>query len=66
MKRMWFVRAGAGLLLCLGVLSLFFLSPAGRAVQAFNQQNLVRVTEVREVDGQVYYRRLAPATGLLP
>jgi hypothetical protein len=66
MKRYAVVPAGAGLLLGLAMLFLFSLSPSCRTVQAFNQQNLIRVAEVHEVDGKVFYRRLAPVIDILP
>jgi hypothetical protein len=59
-----FSQAGAGLAFLLFL--TVFLSPPGEAVPAFNQSNLIRVAEVREVDGVYYYRRVAPVTELLP
>jgi hypothetical protein len=56
---------GFGLLLMLVLLTVF-LSPSGDSVQAFNQSNLIRVTEIREVDGQLYYRRVAPVSEIHP
>lgn len=66
MKRYRALCAGAGLLLCLTMLFLFFLFPSDQAVQAFNQQNLIRAVEVHEADGRLYYRRLAPVNDLFP
>lgn len=65
MHRMYLERAGVSMLLVC-TMFLVFLSPPGKAVQAFNQSNLIRVTEVREVDGQYYYRRVAPVTEFWP
>lgn len=53
-------------LLLMVVLLTVFLSPAGDSVQAFNQSNLIRVVEIREVDGQLYYRRVAPVYDIHP
>jgi hypothetical protein len=61
----FFGRVGVSMLLAFSLL-LVFLSPPGAVVQAFNQSNLIRVTEVREVDGQYYYRRAAPVAEFWP
>lgn len=58
-------RAGFSMLLMIMLLAVF-LSPPGEAVQAFNQSNLIRVTDVREVGGQYYYRRVAPVSEFMP
>ncbi|HZK25272.1 MAG TPA: hypothetical protein VFC74_07785 [Oscillospiraceae bacterium] len=58
-------QVGVSMLLVL-TLFMVFLSPPGEAVQAFNQSNLIRVTEVREVDGHYYYRRVAPVSEFWP
>lgn len=60
-----YIRLGFSMLMML-MLLLVFLSPPGKVMQAFNQTNLIRVTEVREVDGHYYYRRVAPVSELLP
>ncbi|NLZ93810.1 MAG: hypothetical protein GX922_07350 [Firmicutes bacterium] len=60
-----YLRLGISMLMML-MLLLVFLSPPGEVMQAFNQTNLIRVTEVHEVDGQYYYRRVAPVSELLP
>ncbi|MBS4023685.1 MAG: hypothetical protein KGZ79_14915 [Dethiobacter sp.] len=38
----------------------------GEAMQAFNQNNLIRAAEIHEVDGRVFYQRLAPVSDMLP
>jgi len=55
----------------LGLLAIFallvvFLLPTAEPLQAFNQSNLIRVAEVREVDGQLFYRRFAPVSDMMP
>lgn len=59
------LQTAAGLLLALAFV-FFFYPPADETVQAFNQGNLVRVTEIQEVDGRIIFRRLAPVTGMHP
>lgn len=53
-------------LLLMFVLLTVFLSPSGDTVQAFNQSNLIRVAEIREVDGHLFYRRVAPVSDIHP
>jgi len=53
-------------LMLAAVLLIVFLSPPGETVLAFNQDNLIRVAEVREVDGKYYYRRVAPVSEFRP
>ncbi|NLM51394.1 MAG: hypothetical protein GX197_01005 [Firmicutes bacterium] len=53
-------------LMLIAVLLVVFLSPPGETVLAFNQNNLIRVAEVREVDGKYYYRRVAPVSEFRP
>ena len=60
-----FFGAGFGLLLMLAFFTVF-LSPPGETIRAFNQTNLIRVSEIREVDGQLFYRRVAPVTEFWP
>lgn len=61
-KRVW---KGAGLLI-VAVLLTVFLSPSNETAKAFNQSNLIRAAEVREVDGSLWYTRVAPVTDMLP
>jgi hypothetical protein len=61
-KKAW---KGVGLLFVAALL-LVFLSPPGEPAKAFNQSNLIRVAEVREVDGKVWYTRVAPVTDMQP
>ncbi len=61
-KKVW---KGAGLLI-VAVLLTVFLSPPNETVKAFNQSNLIRAAEVREVDGNLWYTRVAPVTDMLP
>lgn len=65
MHKSYVWQVGVSMLLVFA-LFMVFLSPPGEAVQAFNQSNLIRVTEVREVDGQYYYRRVAPVSEFWP
>ncbi|MBS3899444.1 MAG: hypothetical protein KGZ54_01825 [Dethiobacter sp.] len=53
-------------LLMFFVLLAVFLFPSAEPLQAFNQSNLIRVSEIREVDGQLFYRRFAPVTDMMP
>lgn len=65
MTKKKFLQTIAGLVLALTF--IFFLhSPPGETVRAFNQNNLVRVTEIQEVDGRIIFRRLAPVAGMHP
>jgi hypothetical protein len=65
MQKSTVLKTGVGLMF-LFMLLFFAQWYPGEAVQAFNQSNLIRVAEVREVDGQVFYRRLAPVSDMLP
>ena len=65
MHKLLVYRAGVALLLMLAIFAVF-LSPPGDTIQAFNQANLIRVAEIREVDGQVFFKRVAPVTEFLP
>ncbi|MDW7651271.1 MAG: hypothetical protein SCK29_07840 [Bacillota bacterium] len=65
MHKKQFFGAGCGLFLMLLLLTVF-LSPPGESVRAFNQSNLIRVAEVREVDGELFYRRVAPVYEIHP
>ncbi len=65
MTRKQFLKTAAGLVLALSFIFLFY-SPPGETVRAFNQSNLVRVTEIQEVDGRIIFRRLAPVAGMSP
>jgi len=58
-------RGATGIMLLLTLLFVF-LSPPGEAVQAFNQSNLIRVAEIQEVDGRIFYRRVAPVSDFWP
>lgn len=58
-------KAGVGLLMMV-LLFTVFLSPPGATVHAFNQANLVRVTDVTEVDGHLFYKRVAPVYDIHP
>jgi hypothetical protein len=60
-----FLKTVAGFLLALNFI-FFLYSPTDETVQAFNQSNLVRVTEIQEVDGRIIFRRLAPVTSIYP
>ncbi len=60
-----YLKLGVSILMIL-MLLVVFLSPPGEAIQAFNQSNLIRVAEVHVVDGQYYFRRVAPVSELLP
>ncbi|NLN06476.1 MAG: hypothetical protein GX167_02525 [Firmicutes bacterium] len=53
-------------IMLLFTLLFVFLSPPGETIQAFNQSNLIRVSEVREVDGRIFYRRVAPVSDFFP
>lgn len=54
-----------GLLVFFALLAVF-LFPTAEPLQAFNQSNLIRVAEIREVDGQLFYRRFAPVSDMMP
>lgn len=58
-------KTAAGLVLAFAFILILY-SPPGETVRAFNQSNLVRVTEIQEVDGRVIFRRLAPVAGVHP
>ena len=60
-----FLGAGCGLLVMMASLTVL-LSPPGDAIRAFNQTNLIRVSEMREVDGKLFYQRVAPVSEFLP
>lgn len=62
-KSVWATSCG---LLFLAMLMTVFLSPPGETIQAFNQSNLIRAAEIREVDGKLMYRRVAPVTDMRP
>ncbi|MBS4007995.1 MAG: hypothetical protein KGZ45_06170 [Clostridium sp.] len=53
-------------LLMFFVLLAVFLFPSAEPLQAFTQSNLIRVSEIREVDGQLFYRRFAPVSDMMP
>ena len=57
-------KTSVGLFL-MGVLLWTFMFSPNETVQAFNQENLVRVVDVYEVDGKIYYER-APITNIHP
>ncbi len=65
MQKATVFRTGVGLLF-FSMLLLFAQWYPGEVVQAFNQSNLIRAAEVHEVDGTVFYRRLAPVTDMHP
>ena len=65
MHKKKFFGAGLGLLLMMAFLTVL-LSPPGDAIRAFNQTNLIRVAEMREVDGQLFYQRVAPVSEFWP
>ncbi|NLM46115.1 MAG: hypothetical protein GX200_04880 [Firmicutes bacterium] len=65
MHKRLFSRAATGVML-LAALFFVFLSPPGETIHAFNQSNLIRVSEIREVDGKIFYRRVAPVSDFLP
>jgi len=58
-------KRSLGLLVFFALLAVF-LFPAAETLQAFNQSNLIRVAEIREVDGQLFYRRFAPVSDMMP
>jgi hypothetical protein len=60
-----FIGKSFGLLFMVVLLTVF-LSPSGETVLAFNQSNLIRVAEIREVDGRFHYTRVAPVSEFLP
>jgi len=64
-KKQLLIRTAASVLLVMTFLFLYY-SPPGETILAFNQSNLMRVTEMREVDGQIIFRRLAPVTEMRP
>jgi hypothetical protein len=59
------LTTGFGLLFMVVLLSVF-LSPSGETALAFNQSNLIRVAEIREVDGHFLYTRVAPVSEFHP
>lgn len=61
MKNDLLIRAALGLMLLVAGLLLLWMTPA-KAVEAFNQNNLVRVSEVYEVEGRTYFEAV-PAWG---
>jgi hypothetical protein len=65
MQKSTVFKTGVGLMF-LFMLLFFAQWYPGEVVQAFNQDNLIRAAEVHEVDGQVFYRRLAPVSDMLP
>ncbi|MBT9172329.1 MAG: hypothetical protein DDT21_00710 [Syntrophomonadaceae bacterium] len=65
MTKKKFLKTAAGFFLALNFI-FFLYSPHDETVQAFNQSNLVRVTEIQEVDGRIIFRRLAPVAGMHP
>ena len=65
MQRRTVFKTGVGLLF-LFMLLFFAQWYPGEVVHAFNQNNLIRAAEVHEVDGQVFFRRLAPVSDMQP
>jgi hypothetical protein len=60
-----YLTTGFGLLFMVVLLTVF-MSPSGETALAFNQSNLVRVAEIREVDGRLFYTRVAPVSEIHP
>ncbi|MBT9139103.1 MAG: hypothetical protein DDT31_01684 [Syntrophomonadaceae bacterium] len=59
-------KRSLSLLMFFVLLAVFLLFPYAEPLQAFNQSNLIRVSEIREVDGQLFYRRFAPVSDIMP
>lgn len=61
MKRDIMIRAALGLVFLIAGLLLFWSAPK-EDVEAFNQDNLIRVSEVYEVEGRIHFEAV-PAWG---